>query len=243
MRIGVFGDSYAAGKSPTSWGSLLATMNDCVVENFAERGTSLFYSYLKFIENYDNFDVIIFLVTAPGRLYHEHITCPNFASAEYQLKNYPEDFMYKNHIKAASEYYLHLQNFKFDKVIHELMIEKIDTLARQHNKKLIMLPSLGESRNMEIMKYSGLEFFLDDINVEERKHFNVPDNGVYLERPTLQNHITDENNLIFAKLLTRIIKGEEIKIYKTEFNPCPNENADNCYDMDEVRKLLNMENK
>jgi len=237
MKIAIFGDSYAASTGLTSWGSLLSTMNRCQVENFARRGTSLFYSYLKFIENYKNFDIIVFLVTAPGRLYHEE-AIPNLSSVEYRLKTC-EPYQHKEQelFKAAIQYYLHLQDSKFDNFVHIALIEKIVKLSIENDKKLIMLPSLGESKNIEIMKYSGLEFFLDYVNVEERKHFGIPDNRMYLERLRLQNHITDENNLVFAKLLTRIINGEEFKINRSDFNPCPDEDPNLYYDMEKMKEL------
>jgi len=246
MKIGIFGDSFAASKGPTSWGSLLASMNNCVIENFAERGTSLFYSYLKFVENYEKLDVIILLVTGPGRLYHKDIICPNYSSTQHHLNNMREQLTqsgFINHVKAAEQYFLYLQDDDFDKFVHTALIEKVIELSNKNNKKLIMLPSLGEAMNPDVMPYSGVEFFLDRINGEERKHFGVPIEGMYLERPTLQNHLTDENNLVFAKLLTRIINGEEIKICNTDFNPTPSEDPNNCYYMDEVKKLVSIENK
>jgi hypothetical protein len=237
MKIGIFGDSYAASTGPTSWGSLLATMNNCEVENFAERGSSLFYSYLKFIENYKNVDVMVFLVTAPGRLYHPEQTLANIFSLEYRLKNGPHSSDVEAILQAAIQYFLHLQNSEFDNFVHVALIEKIVKLSKENDKKLIMLPSLGESKNMEIMPYSGGGFFLDRINIEERKHFGVPHEGMQLERTRLQNHITDTNNLIFAKLLSRIINGEELKIYAEDFNYCPDEDPNIYYDMEKMKEL------
>ena len=237
MKIAIFGDSYAASTGPTSWGSLLATMNNCEVKNFAKRGTSLFYSYLRFIENYINFDVIVFLVTAPGRLYHDEQSIPNLFSAEYRLKNGPHSPEVEALIKASMQYYLHLQHFEFDKFVHLSIIEKIVNLSKENNKKLIMLPALGESKNMEIMPYSGGGFFLDRINIEERKHFGVSHEGMHFEKARLQNHISDTNNLIFAKLISRIINGEELKVYAEDFNYYPDEDPNIYYDMERMKEL------
>lgn len=237
MKIAIFGDSYAASTGPTSWGSLLSTMNNCEVKNFAVRGTSLFYSYLKFIENYKNFDIVIFLVTAPGRLYHAEQSIPNLFSAEYRLKNGPHSPEVEVLIKASVEYYLHLQNSEFDNFVHLSIIEKIVKLSKENSKKLIMLPSMGETKNMEIMPHSGQDFFVDWINIEERNYFNIPHHGMSYERTRLQNHITDTNNLVFARLLTRIVNGEEFKIDRTDFNLQPNEDPDIYYDMEKMKEL------
>lgn len=237
MKIAIFGDSYAASTGPTSWGSFLATMNNCQVENFAKRGTSLFYSYLKFIDNYKNFDVIVFLVTAPGRLHHPEQAIPNLFSAEYRLKNGPHPPGVEELIKASIQYYLHLQNSEFDSFVHLSIIEKILKLSEEENKKLIMLPAMGESKNMEIMHHADPDFFLDWVNFHERKHFRIPISGMSFERTRLQNHITDVNNLIFAKLLTRIINGEELIIKGTDFDICPDEDPNIYYDMEKIKEL------
>ena len=237
MKIAIFGDSYAASTGPTSWGSLLSTMNNCEVENFAGRGSSLFYSYLKFKENYKNFDVTIFLVTNPGRLYHPEQILANIFTLEYRLSTGPHSLEVESILQAAMQYFLHLQNSEFDNFVHLSIIEKIVQLSKENDKKVIMLPSQGESKDMEIMPYSGGGFFLDRINIEERKHFGVSHKGMHFEKARLQNHISDTNNLIFAKLLSRIINGEELKIYAEDFNYRPDEDPDIYYDMEKMKEL------
>jgi hypothetical protein len=70
MKIGIYGDSfgyyYPEGKQ-YHWSTILENKLNCNIENYARYGTSLFYSYQKFLETYTKYDLIIFLVTDPYR--------------------------------------------------------------------------------------------------------------------------------------------------------------------------------
>jgi hypothetical protein len=71
MKIGIYGDSFAAKfhdcPLETHWAYKLGTKPNIETTNFAETGSSTFYSYKKFLENYQFFDVNIFLFTTPYR--------------------------------------------------------------------------------------------------------------------------------------------------------------------------------
>ena len=68
MKIAIFGDSFGddynlwpdpySGVGP-SWVDYLRSQN-LEIENFSVGGTSLFYSYQKFISTYEKYDKVIF---------------------------------------------------------------------------------------------------------------------------------------------------------------------------------------
>lgn len=69
MKIGVFGDSYAVAwdtKNPF-WSNILRNDYGYTVENHGYGGTGLDYSYHKFMQTYDSYDKIIFVLSHPNR--------------------------------------------------------------------------------------------------------------------------------------------------------------------------------
>jgi len=65
MRYAIFGDSYAVYRDHGSpWSNTInETLADKKLDNLAISGTSHWYSYTKFIENYKNYECIIFCHT------------------------------------------------------------------------------------------------------------------------------------------------------------------------------------
>tara|TARA_B100000965_G_scaffold62692_1_gene48511 strand:+ start:4534 stop:5262 length:729 start_codon:yes stop_codon:yes gene_type:complete len=69
MKLGIFGDSFAGERFETldrvesghSWVGLLRHNYDII--NYARAGTALSYSYFNFLQNYTQFDSIIFIVS------------------------------------------------------------------------------------------------------------------------------------------------------------------------------------
>jgi hypothetical protein len=70
--VGIFGDSFACrawgNNTGMSWSEILDKKHGYYRQsNFAEPGSSLFFSYDKFLKSYNHFEKIIFIVTSPGR--------------------------------------------------------------------------------------------------------------------------------------------------------------------------------
>jgi hypothetical protein len=65
MNIGIFGDSYAVPHGyETGWPSVLhSSIKTCKLKNYACAGTSHWYSYKKFLENFEFHDTIVFCHT------------------------------------------------------------------------------------------------------------------------------------------------------------------------------------
>lgn len=69
--IGIYGDSFAGNPNHFGyryhWSTLLAKEYGCEIKNYGLSGTSVYYSYKKFVNNFHKHDLNIFLVTEPGR--------------------------------------------------------------------------------------------------------------------------------------------------------------------------------
>ena len=243
MKIGIFGDSFSGGIGPTSWTTLLYNEFGNAV-NYSEPGTSLFHAYQHFIKNYQNYDTVIFTITAPGRLYTDapvDMCICNLFVVEHQL-SMPniETKMYYKHIKAAEQYYKYLQTDEFDIFVHDAIIEKIINVCKEHNIKLIMLPCMFQSRTKNFDPYINFvnNFHLSKLNDMEREYYNIPHEGMHFERrDRLQNHLSDENNFVLFDLIKKIIQGNNIEIDISIFDPCPKTDVNVYYDMEEINKL------
>ena len=88
MNIAIFGDSFADSSINrdkfTSQTTYLS--NDYNIKNFAKAGTSLWWSYEKFIKNYEKFDTIIFVATGYGRIVTNKFMISGVLQAEFLLK-------------------------------------------------------------------------------------------------------------------------------------------------------------
>ena len=73
MKLAIYGDSFAETRVNDArknfyWGNILAqNLNVDVYDNFAVGGTSLDFSYMKFLESHEKYDIIIFVATASYR--------------------------------------------------------------------------------------------------------------------------------------------------------------------------------
>jgi hypothetical protein len=73
MKIAIYGDSFAQPVefgykgNDFLWCNSLANKLNGSINNFATTGSSIFYSYQKFLRTYNEYDLCIFAVTSPNR--------------------------------------------------------------------------------------------------------------------------------------------------------------------------------
>jgi len=145
--LGIYGDSFADDRSSwdrprlttTAWSYRLAMTYDSY-ENYALQGTSLFYSYQKFIATQHKWDKIVFIVTNPGRWpgtinvagRQQFLTIHNFDRAQNVLKSYRDFYPtltadQLRDIDAIGDWFMHRDD-GFEFRMHDLMISKIKNL-------------------------------------------------------------------------------------------------------------------
>lgn len=151
MKIGIFGDSYAnhyVGNTPEkSWVNYLEDKYN--ITNYAEPGSSLYFSVEKFLEHHEKYDKIIFCITDRERIYLPEYSCFlhktkqglkksrhlqfNFLdSFADRIKKYNSSISNTNHtlkiIQIAKDYYEHVYNDDANNLFYKLMIKEIKSL-------------------------------------------------------------------------------------------------------------------
>ena len=232
MKIGIFGDSYAAETAgPISWSHLLRAQYHYNIYNYAQGATCLFWSYQQLIKNIDNFDTIVFVATQAGRLYwpvvehapdsdawHAHDSLHLISSVwtiQHAIKNKPS--MDSNRLavfKAAEQYYLNLANRDFDIFVHGQIIKEIARLCKKRGKKLIMIPAF----DVNITRRSVFQCSLFDVSFKElTTQFGKKHRGYVMEKSTRSNHMSVENNIVFAGIVDKLLRDEVFSIGLDDF--------------------------
>jgi len=228
--IGVFGDSYATPHCGHSGELVDASWIHNLGESAVSHGmgaTSQLWSYRQFLENYEKYDRIVFIMTNSNRFDHAgdnkdwsglH-TIPNCQKVRQILKEdtwllskgLQEDAHKWNipRVRACQEYMLHLEDNIADNLKSQLIKEGI--LSRRPDT--IIIP-LGEFHNLEnwtylpkgttCWQYSLLQMrslFADQPEI----HSNIYSH--YDER-RCPNHFTPEMNQLFASHVRRALDGE-----------------------------------
>ena len=148
--VAIYSDSWADPKVRYSndpidniaWPDIVGTKYK--ITNYARAGSSIYYSYQKFLETNKNFDQIIFIVTDYYRWFHL-IHTPTLKSpwGDYyhsfagpgMIEYWKKDPLYKPHImkdanlrltlNALVNYFVYLNNEEFDKTICSLMLDDV----------------------------------------------------------------------------------------------------------------------
>ena len=224
MKIAIFGDSFAAPGGPHGWPDLLADTHQHNIKNFAQGGSSLFWSYKKLLTHIGKVDVVIFVVTTPGRLYYpdddlqQHI-CNSWCvdaglAGKTDLVNISNRPLYQ----AAKEYFSHLAQPDFDWYVHDQIVKSIDELCAKQNKRLILIPAFEQN-----VPYQNIfTFSLYDVTTEELKA-TFGDTVYKTEKSTRANHMSQENNRRLAKIVNDLLQGNlsTVNIDSFEFKKQP----------------------
>jgi hypothetical protein len=212
MKIGVFGDSYADPNPwrETSWIHYLSNEENIEIETFSASGTSHWWSYKEFLNNYTKFDVVIFCHTS-------HIRWP-YLPKEYQGREWNVGHEGKN--ITSDDFQKNINRF-FDDVFEKPLLEfisssiikEVNHLCKQENIYLINLSMDADERG--IYQSSEIDFpiltNLDRLSRLERtklkgKEYNTCKLLSKLKTFDVRaNHLSPANNRILAKLLHKLI--------------------------------------
>jgi len=229
MKIAVYGDSYGMhylnnlkddvldrGKS---WIELLEEKYQ--VTNFCVNGSSFFYSYKLFLENNQNFDYNILLVTEPNR-----ITLPD----EYELPlskhvtpgtlsgfGRSENVITNTLISSINSYYNIIHNREAVYISHNLMLENIIRL----NKKTIIIPCFKTSttdKSYSLNCISAYELqdseFLRKLKYKSYHPWTAikDENTKWTYNDYRKCHLNEENNKILFNLIYDAINNNKQRI-------------------------------
>ena len=209
--LAIFGDSYGRSggydNEEKDWVKFIEDTEEYKVTNFSKGGSPLWYSYNLFVKNKDQFDKIIFLVTAPHRIglvSPESVLHP-FQNNNVRVKVDLASGKEKKQYQTIVDYYDLIHDYDREETIHQLMVENISRIR----KDVIVYPCffieyLNDIALYEITKFEDTCFGLTD---EIQKKF-------YKEgrRDSRNCHMTESNNKIVSQLFLDRLRGINNKL-------------------------------
>lgn len=223
MKIGIFGDSFATSvslvskQSGISWTRLLKNYG-YQTRNFAEAASSLWWSYERFLKNYEKCDQIIFVVTSLGRvsspkkiILSKYWHIAGMSNLEDNLKKYKSNFELKI-LNSMKDYFLYFQNDQQEKFLHNKIIEEIINKCNSDKKPLLLIPAYQDSVDFQNIFKMPLVYIT---NKELR--IDTGSDSYVLEKSTRANHMSKHNNEILAKLVHEILQGMRTSVTMDDF--------------------------
>lgn len=190
MKIAIYGDSYGCMypsnitlNDQLPWVELLKNHVD--ITNYSEGGSSLYYSYKKFLQHKEGYDKNIVLGSFLGRMYRPNLLLPHVSIS---IIEFPEiwrcNSVSQNEIDAFTMYYKYVYNQEEERDVRSL-IEK--DIIHNTNTLYISLPET-----------------LAIVTDREREHFNYDINDTENMCCHLSN---DSNQVLFNTILNWINTG------------------------------------
>ncbi len=248
ITIGIFGDSFACrawgNDSGKSWPEILKEKHGYHKQtNFAEPGSSLFFSYHNFLKNINsqNFDKIIFVITSPGRLslppsveVHRQWASRHVVPVSLQADREGLDFLisnsnnehdtrlfvdHKRALKAAEEYFAYIYDDTQDVHNNIGLVNNLITMKPDG----LFIPTMKNDTAKEFGLYDPANdprfaSVLTDVSKREiavtgHDYFIVTASG----RDTRHCHMSQENNEIFADKIAHYLETGEFSLNVDDF--------------------------
>lgn len=225
IKVAIYGDSYADQQNDNKhfrydylpWGRYLKQNTNLEVKNYALQGSSFQYSASLFLKTYTEYDKIVFIVTAPGRLWINNPDLPKWAT---HIANIRHLYAYINQFKkdedpevlerikpiltAAKDYFLHIYDHNQIILFHDALFEKLERLVDKSNIIFIptgpgSIPGYNDKIGTTLAHISGLD--------------DRPANVMDL-RP---NHLNNRNNIQLAKKIDSWITSSKFSLNISDF--------------------------
>lgn len=230
MRIAVFGDSFANHELDNNsigkaWVDVVAEQHELV--NFGTSGSCFQYSYELFLQNYKDFDNVIFFVTDYNRSYIKNISSRlpfqgsshmlhQSAGAEFTIKEITRlGFPDADHlISIVNNFRFYFDNYRdseFELHVHDLLVKNIITLK----PNALVVPCFPGS----IPHFNPTDTVYT-IQLAEAASLDVDLNNVWVDYYCLRKcHLCEENNIILGnKILHAMNNGfNYLDLHITDF--------------------------
>ena len=234
-KISIYGDSFAA--NVTGWPSFLKNYFNGEIDIFAVSGTSTNYSYMRFLETHENYDLIIFIWSIDKRnslitkdfknnkyTVHgvansniNHSTKSDLINSQKEIRKNISEFHKKDvDLVWLGNEVISLNKYPSKNVLNEIAMRDSVKLRRPDsiNIEATSNPQFRD-QGMANIVFSDLCQLLSKLNVDielDRKNYNDdPD-----KRP---NHLTLKQNQEFAEYLYRHINETDFDIHTTFLDP------------------------
>lgn len=220
MRLGIFGDSFVE-LAEEGWPVEIA--KKFYTDNYGKSGTSIWFSFEKFIDHYNKYTHIIFGYTNPDRIHHlpRHLIGYNYLTGmptvETCLLNHIKDRDLQE-LKPIWQSYHTIFTDRFNNYLYQKMFDDINETCKNNNIRLInLMPfELCEKKKFIVNvdnRNGPCITSLMEISLNEAKYLtNQPDNRC--------NHLLEYNhNILLSTLLEEInSSNNEIIITKNNIN-------------------------
>jgi len=173
MKVGIYGDSFACLRSirntklnnDTPWMEVLKSLGNYKITNFGLSGSSVYWSYKNYKENYKKFDKNIFITTSPDRIYVPHGASRqhwNISSVEEAIRNNKTDIADLNEIRG---YFEKIYNSDEHQTYKELMMQDasndVTTLVIDNTKELLSITS-REVSHYQTLNLAHVQYYNDN---------------------------------------------------------------------------------
>ena len=221
MNITIFGDSFGDDmidgliQTETSWIDVLKE-NGHNITNFSRGGSSLYYSYNKYLAflgspKYSNCDLVIFVMTGPGR---EEIV---LGKDTFYLTSIPQIEVIRDHMVRSEEqrkileairvYWAFCKDVKKDNVVHNLMMEDI----KKRDRMFYIQTYVYNDPNC-IVELSRKELSLLNPSI---KNYDDESEFMKLHRDNRKCHFASINNKMLGNKILQAINAKQKTV---EFN-------------------------
>lgn len=165
MNIAIFGDSFADMSSGYNtneyrmpWMMWIEKLSEHKVTNFGLSGTSVWFSYKKFLKNFLNYDVIIFCYSNHERWFNIN----NREGLSFIVSRDQLSVVSPNDVKLIEllvEARPHIYDEQLNKFVFQSVFDSVNKLCKENDRILINLLNFEENFNMklniDISKSSG----------------------------------------------------------------------------------------
>lgn len=223
MKLGIYGDSFVCIN--TKWGDdkvdcphlgiswvEILERDGYEITNFAQSGSAFMFSYENFLKEYKNYDLNIFVLTAPQRTYVKALDGMKlfghaWAESEYKRVKQLPPYARKD---------IHLEILKSVKTYLELWVDQEMVTHTQHvlvnnlwnlAPNTIVIPAFSDSMaQTDINLFYAAKYELKLVDEREYKKFDFG----YLDCKR-KCHLSNENNIVLGnKVLDAIVNKQKI---------------------------------
>lgn len=226
--LGIYGDSFGTHSlagNPVQrqlglkyhWSSLLSKELNCASTNYALSGSSVYYSYKKFLETCSNHDLCIFLITEPCR----YIKPLDFSSKKNAcITNQAQIEVWKKTKVVSTESDIQLvdklsnwfeltdQEYQYD--MSELMIDKV--LSSHTNVVVIQCHNISLRDSYRNIKNISSEVNLCSLYYKQMEELEISDESMNISwvenSEFISGHLTPEYNKIAYENISFYLKNK-----------------------------------
>ena len=239
--LGIFGDSYAVHSNFFGgWPCDLSKLLNCEFDSHAENGTSIWYSYKKFLQHYKKYSTIVFVYSNPHRWHTlpDYLTNFQWVISEDILSTVdlpiPSDA--KQELIDLIKFHRLIFDEELNNFLYQKVFDDVNLICRENNIKLINLhPFISNAQDVKINlnKAHGSSIIgIYNVSAKEYDLFRiVPYITKLIENGDMRAcHLSVDNNKVLANIINESM-GVDKKLIRMVDDSRVTYNADHLVDM------------